>query len=110
MNVPLLTALGLIAAHFVGDFVLQSNWMATNKSHRWLALAVHVAVYSACLLPFGLAFAGVNAVAHFCVDAVTSRINSRLWAAKRVHAFFVGVGADQGVHMATLMLTAWWLS
>lgn len=42
---------------------------------------------------------------HFLTDAITSRINSRLWEAQRVHAFFVGVGADQLSHTYALVLT-----
>jgi hypothetical protein len=40
---------GLIAAHFVGDYVLQSHWMATEKVKRWWPAIVHGAVYT---LPF----------------------------------------------------------
>lgn len=36
-------------AHLVGDFVLQSDWMASEKVRSHLAAAVHVIVYS---LPF----------------------------------------------------------
>jgi hypothetical protein len=36
-------------AHLVGDYVLQSDWMANEKSKRNLPAIVHVIVYS---LPF----------------------------------------------------------
>lgn len=101
--------LTLLSVHFVADFVLQTNWQAQNKSRNWNALTRHVAVYSACFLPFGVRFAIVTFACHFLTDAVTSRINKRLWDAKRVHGFFVGVGADQLVHAWTLALTGWWL-
>jgi hypothetical protein len=42
---------------------------------------------------------------HFVTDAITSRINSRLWAAKNVHWFFVGIGADQLLHAYALAWT-----
>lgn len=109
----------LLGAHFVGDFICQSDWMAQNKSKRWDALALHVLIYSAVLGLFllwppptdaALLFVGVNGAAHFAQDAITSRINSRLWAAKQVHWFFVGIGADQLLHYVTLFVTAgWWL-
>lgn len=38
-----------IMAHFVGDYVLQNNWMATNKTKRWFPAIVHAIVYT---LPF----------------------------------------------------------
>lgn len=95
-------ALVLVSAHFVADFLAQSDWMALNKSKRWDALALHVFVYSMVLYgivpllsialgipaPTGTAvrmmplFVGANAIAHFVQDAITSRITARLWFIK----------------------------
>lgn len=83
----------LLVTHFVADFLAQSDWMALNKSKSWQALAVHVWVYMAVMFGAMVVLAGttghpanppltwlaVNAVAHFVQDAITSRINSRLW-------------------------------
>lgn len=108
--------LWLLFVHFIADFVLQSNWMAQNKSKLWAALGAHVLVYTVTLF-FGVTllsaivylspvvivgYAIANGVLHFATDAITSRINSRLWEAKRVHGFFVGVGADQFAHALAL--------
>jgi len=132
----------LLVAHFVADFLCQSDWMALNKGKRWDALTLHVGAYTLALapfaawaytyssptdatLPFGL-WLIVNAVAHFVQDAITSRINSRLWFLPLVgqgmrpewiqvevkstrHWFFVGIGADQLLHYITLFATAEWL-
>ena len=141
----------LLVAHFVGDFLCQSDWMALNKSKRWDALATHVFTY-ACVLNVAVqvgswrfwwtdamaAFVLVNSAAHFVQDAITSRINARLWFIDGVrvkngmwsrpiveskgadayevafndkrHWFFVGIGADQLLHYVTLFITAgWWL-
>lgn len=114
--------LSLLATHFVGDFLLQSDQMALNKSKsdRWLLL--HVLVYSACFLPWGWRFALVTFVLHLLTDFVTSRITSRLWFFKPVgisnpprlyapcvpnyrHWFFVAIGADQLLHYVALALT-----
>jgi hypothetical protein len=117
--------LWLLTVHFVADFVLQSDWMAQNKSKRNDALALHVTIYTATFLllgglpllrildhPGGPVF-GLwllfNGAAHFATDYVTSRISSRLWAAKQVHNFFVCIGADQLIHALTLGLTMAWL-
>ncbi|MEV5752311.1 DUF3307 domain-containing protein [Actinoallomurus sp. NPDC052308] len=39
----------LLLAHLVGDYVLQSDWMATEKVKRWWPAVVHGVTYS---LPF----------------------------------------------------------
>ena len=28
----------LIFAHFIGDFALQSDWMANNKGYKWIIM------------------------------------------------------------------------
>lgn len=40
---------GQLIAHAVGDYLLQSHWMATEKTKRWGAAIVHALIYS---LPF----------------------------------------------------------
>jgi len=111
----------LLTIHFVADFVLQTDWQAKNKSTNWEALLRHVGVYALCFVPFamwhygvanpkGFAFVFITFALHFATDAVTSRINSKMWAAQRVHAFFVGIGADQLSHAYALAWTAWLLS
>jgi len=82
-------ALFLIVTHFVADWVLQSNWMALNKSKNWEALLAHVLTYSfvfwlvLCAMGyqdgFLYGFTIITFATHFVTDAVTSRITSKLW-------------------------------
>lgn len=131
MNVPL----SLLFVHLIGDFFLQSDWMALNKSKSLFALWLHCAVYSLCFIPWGLDFYLLTFAAHFITDAITSRITSRLWfinfhieklrefdvphnvviaAIATVkptrHWFFVMIGVDQFIHCLTLALTLRFLS
>lgn len=99
----------LVWLHFVADFLLQSDWMALNKSKRNVPLLVHVAVYSTPFLIFGWIFALVNGVAHFVTDWLSSRATSWLWNKEKRHWFFVVIGLDQAVHMTALFLTYHWL-
>lgn len=47
------TLLILVFCHLVGDYVLQSNFLATTKGENWYHLFVHCALYC---LPFFIAF------------------------------------------------------
>ena len=121
------TYIVLLAAHWVADFVLQTNWQATNKSKNCKALSGHVLSYTGVLLlvsffvlgfdtnagmfvirPILWAFVLLNGVLHFCTDYVTSRITSKLYVKQDWHNFFVVIGFDQLIHQTTLAVTLWW--
>jgi len=58
-------------AHLFGDYVLQSGWMANNKTQRSLPALVHATVYTtvfACLLQPSLASLMVIGGTHFFID------------------------------------------
>lgn len=38
--------LGILLAHLVGDYLLQSHWMATEKTQRWWPAVAHGATYT----------------------------------------------------------------
>jgi hypothetical protein len=114
MTLPLGNIIAILFVHWIADFVLQSDWQAKNKSKNNAALIAHVSSYTIALLVYGLLFlpvelaypwALINGFLHLCVDYVTGRINTYLWSKGRVHDFFVSVGFDQFLHIATLLLT-----
>lgn len=99
----------ILVLHFVGDFILQSDWMAIHKSKNWGILGIHCAVY---VIPymvfyfmFGWWFVPITFALHFVQDAITSRITAKLWQAGERHWFFVTIGADQLLHYYLLALT-----
>lgn len=114
---------GIIFIHWVADFVLQSHWMAANKSTSNAALSLHVYVYSmvwffvGTALPlwqevsmlFVTSFTLITFVCHWITDYFTSRLNSWLWKKGDIHNFFVSVGFDQVLHYAQLLLTYYFL-
>jgi hypothetical protein len=57
-------------AHVVGDYVLQSDWMAAEKTKRSVATLVHVALYTLCFLPLTQSPAALAFIAasHFVID------------------------------------------
>lgn len=97
--------LALLTAHFVGDFLLQSDWMATNKSKRWDALALHVTAYTSAFFLWGLhwQFIALVWLTHFVTDAITSRITSALWFFKREDGIWVQAEYAQPKHGRTLV-------
>ena len=115
--------LWVVFAHFIGDFVLQSNRLGVGKSKSNFLLLQHIAIVTACLLPFGLWFALANGACHFVTDYVTSRMTSKLWFIdvkpfemypgtftvkldeKKRHNFFVVIGADQVLHYIVYAVT-----
>lgn len=106
----LLVGLALIWVHWLADFVLQTDKQATQKSSSNYWLAKHVAVYTVCLMPFGILFALSNGALHFCIDWMTSRAARELLRQERRKAFFIVIGWDQAVHMTCLYVTMKWFS
>lgn len=48
-----MAAYWLLVLHLVGDYLLQSDWMALQKTKNWWPAVAHVLVYT---LPFGFLF------------------------------------------------------
>jgi len=115
-------ALLLITAHYVSDFLAQSEWMAENKSTSNLALSAHVFVLSVVLfaffcagpfatatfLPFSigaktaLILVAVNGATHWVIDYVSSRAMAQAYILKDTRLFFKILGLDQALHMGIL--------
>ena len=123
MNPIMFTLLSLTFLHFISDFVLQTNWMATNKSKSQKALGLHCLVYGLPFLVFGnVPFVCYIIITHYFVDFTTSRITSKLFkewydyqfvsgeetckTGPNLHNFFVVIGFDQFLHFAILLAGA----
>lgn len=57
-------------AHLIGDYVVQSDWMATEKTKRHLPAALHGLTYAACFLPLtrDLRALAVIGGSHYVID------------------------------------------
>ena len=69
MSLDLALTFGFIL-HFVGDYLLQNDWMAQEKTKNWFPCFVHCLLYS---LPFGLVlwkspFIWLVFGSHFLID------------------------------------------
>ncbi len=101
----LTTLLTIIWLHFIADFILQSSYMAMNKSKNIFVLLYHCSVYTIPFLIFGYKYALINGCLHFLIDIWTSKTTSYLYSIKKIHWFFVVIGLDQALHMTFLFLT-----
>lgn len=95
----------LLFCHLLADFICQSDEMAIKKSDSMLYLSLHSLIYALFFIIYGIYFALVTFVLHWCVDFVASRINKVLWEQQERHWFFVVIGIDQFIHIVGLLLT-----
>lgn len=51
---------GQLVAHTVGDYVLQSDWMATTKTKKSAAAIAHALSYTICFLPLAASWADLG--------------------------------------------------
>ncbi|MDP9474207.1 MAG: DUF3307 domain-containing protein [Actinomycetota bacterium] len=107
----------LIVLHSVGDWLLQTDWMAKGKAKSWPPLVAHVAVWTACMLPaavwlFDPIWLLWLAGTHLVLDG-TDFVRWWMTAVKRVpeadlrgSAWWLVVVADQVFHLLTLVPVA----
>ncbi len=93
----------LVLAHFLGDYLFQSNWMASRKNKFWV-LILHVSIHFLLmmLLAGSIRFViwpqliGLMLV-HLFLDSLKISL-SKKWRSQRVPLYFM----DQVVHLFTI--------
>ncbi len=125
--IPITRAIVVLVTHYIADFLLQTRWMADNKSKLISALSLHVVVYTIVLMIGSyfildgkdfIIFSLINGVFHFMTDFFTSKATSffarkakeyEKTNSKKAHImwylFFGMLGLDQLIHGVTLLLT-----
>lgn len=70
-----------LIAHIFGDFILQSDWMATNKSKRSLPCLVHVLIYTSVFLFFTTSWKALLVIGsfHFVFDRFPIIVRRLIW-------------------------------
>lgn len=128
-EINIIELLILLLGHWFADFVMQTDEQAKGKSTSWKFLLNHTVTYSCIMwLIFGalyitrecnggtyiwyypILFGVITLIIHTAQDYITSRINSRLYKAGKIHNFFISIGFDQWLHAVQLILTYVWLS
>lgn len=108
----------LLAAHFIGDWVLQTDWQAANKMTNWAAMSAHMLSYHVCIL-IACVVAGLPEPAVLLVlwtSLLTHSFLDRRWPVKelmrltRSEAFsettFGVIAVDQALHLTILCILA----
>ena len=104
----------LLIAHLIGDFPLQTSWMAINKANNWLPLFVHSALYTFIIGIISLiGFNGLAPwqlltvfIAHVFLDRrtfVTWWVNT-IMRTNLSENRWLGIMVDQVFHVAILAL------
>jgi hypothetical protein len=117
-----------LLSHLTGDFLLQTDWQASNKQHGLIggtsenrrALLLHGLTYTAAFIP-ALVWAGVEAGAGVAVGAAALILVTHVivddgllvsWWVRRVKhvtgppSTVVRLGVDQSTHVLTLAAVA----
>lgn len=119
----------ILIAHFVADFMLQTHYMASQKSENVWILVQHIITYTlAFFIIFGsswylfyyffepittadiwlkltIGISLVNGILHYLIDFFTSKVTKYLWRKKAYHNFFVVIGFDQLLHTGLLIFS-----
>lgn len=91
----------LLFSHFIGDWALQSQFVAMGKGREWIIMLSHCMIWTACV-SIGLQFLGIYAlwkvlfllVGHWVVD---------LWKTKK-KTWSPYIYIDQGWHIFQLLV------
>lgn len=122
MGFDLTLILLILTAHFISDFLCQTEKVATSKGDKIEWLAAHAGVYT-IILWFFMIFVVIgkgyfekdiitigqfatwvllNGVFHFFIDGVSSRSTKQLWENDNKRPFFDVIGLDQLIHFVCL--------
>jgi hypothetical protein len=67
--------------HFVGDYILQTPWMALNKYTHTLPCLIHVLIYTACFLVLTTSWKALLliGISHFIIDRFPVIVRRIIW-------------------------------
>lgn len=103
----------LLIGHLIGDFLFQTNWMATRKEKEWVPLVVHALVYTFFIALFGIpthsiGWVGISIIflTHIIIDR---RFLIRFWVrtiqgARGKEEGWLSIVTDQIFHLLILVL------
>lgn len=111
----------ILAGHMLGDFIVQTDWMAANKEHVWKANIIHAVSYNlmmaALVLPFWHSW---EAYVFLAISTGTHALFDRRWPTRWVlnvtHSkwfatqFWGVIATDQAIHISILAISYYLLA
>jgi nicotinamide riboside transporter PnuC len=103
----------LLIGHLIGDFLLQTSWMAQYKATKWFPLLTHVSIYTLVIALFGFLSGGLSLVGlaiifigHIILDRKTfvTFWVKKIQMVKRPHETWLSIVADQIFHLILLAI------
>jgi predicted membrane-bound dolichyl-phosphate-mannose-protein mannosyltransferase len=109
----------VLAGHLIGDWVVQTDWQAENKTTSWKANQQHMLGYHLALAAFCFLAMPVTLVAAVIVVSwVTHSIIDRRWPVVRLmqatrsvpfsQTTFGVIATDQALHLSIICLLVGW--
>lgn len=84
----------IITCHMLGDYVLQTDFLAQTKGKNWYNLIVHCVLYT---LPFAFAFGfdivkiSILFVTHIIIDAAKARYHKVNYATDQILHYLISI-------------------
>lgn len=79
-----------LLAHIFGDYILQSDWMAMNKSKRTIPCLVHVLLYTSVFILLGASWQALLVIGsvHFVFDRWHYPLKMAIWLKNHLNPKF----------------------
>ena len=111
----------VLAGHLIGDFVLQTDWQASNKETSWRAATDHVLTYHVIMAVLVLpVWRHVNTAWLFAISIASHALVDRRWPIRLLlgstgsknfsTAFWGVIATDQSIHLSILAISFYWSS
>jgi hypothetical protein len=70
-----------LLVHLLGDYILQNDYLAINKSKKSLVCLIHVLIYTSCFLLLTVSWKAllVIGITHFLVDRFHTPLKRFIW-------------------------------
>jgi hypothetical protein len=97
--------MNFLIGHLMGDFLLQTGWMARQKKTRWVPLLAHALVYALAIrlaTGWGPVALALVVASHILLDGGDLARQYNAWVKGDASAAWLNLVTDQTLHLLTL--------